>query len=383
MKRLGTGLGVFLLSLCSYAQEAELEGCRLWRFILQPDAKITGAYDTRAYQDTSGAYDSGFYSELSAETSIKNEPAKYSFSGFALYGIRHYDEFSEKLSPFYNFSGALSQSESAFQWKLYASYAHTLTYQTAYDPSVGLVPGPILTSEESTQIQASALVAYDKELTEKMSLKPAYVLQHYDQSFETQSDADWQTHDVSIQLRRKHDDATVFTVGAYETLQVNSEEDGNIVTVMAGMEREVSEKIDLLVEIGYAYADYEVSGSGSSMVSNYRGTWNATDQLSLYIFGGTDFLPGYDASGATLQSRLGYGGGWKISSKIAVTASLLHNYQEAVDGAAVTDPWQHFATLGLNYQFSRKLNAGIAYQYNRDGLEPDQQVGSVSTGYAF
>jgi hypothetical protein len=65
------------------------------------------------------------------------------------------------------------------------------------------------------------------------------------------------------------------------------------------------------------------------------------------------------------------------------SASLLHNYQQAVSATAGTDPVQHFATLGLNYQFTRKLYLGIAYQYNRDGLEPDQQVGSVNAGYAF
>ncbi|VGO14796.1 hypothetical protein PDESU_03365 [Pontiella desulfatans] len=381
MKRLCSVCLIAFFSAAAIAQDQA--GIEVGRFFLRPQADLTAAYDTRATRTQGGGYEKDFYSELSGGVVFGNLPARYDFSGRARYGVRHYNETSGELGQFYDLSAALGSRGNAMDWGLSGSLSKSLDYGTAYDPDAGVEPDPILTSEENTQYQLRGNVGYNQRLSDKMSLVPAYSLLYYFQEFETTEAAEWVTHEASLQLRRKHSEETVFTLGGYYTVQTREEEAGTIGSVMLGMERDPSPKTSVLAEIGVSHADYDLSGSEQGVVGNLRGTWQLTDKIGVHAYGGTDFVPGFGGDGASMVYRLGYGIGWNVLEKLGAQASALHEYRDAVEGDGADAITRFFANAGMQYAFTDRFNLGVGYRFVSDENEPDQHVVSATAGYAY
>lgn len=376
--------GSFLLLVCTTMIAQGQEGAQWGNMIFRPDVSLTAAHDSRAITLPDNTYDEDFYMEAAAGLSIQNLPAKYNLSGRGIFGVRYYDDNQGNLSHFYNLVAAIGvTNEDALQWGLSADVARTLDYSTSYDPDTGQRPDPILTDEESTRFTAEGHIGYDQRLTDKMSLLPAYSLRHYHQEFQTAEPAEWQTHQASLQLRRRQSEKIIYTLGGYYTLQDNDDENGYIGTLMLGMEGRLSEKTTWLAEGGYAMADYEISGSDQGFVSNFQATWQATEKISTYVFGGTDFVPGYDTSPATWVYRLGYGAGWQIIEKLGLQGSVVHDYREEIGNGGASDKDRLFADISARYSFTGRLYAGLGARYVKDEKEPNQLVYSIVAGYTY
>jgi hypothetical protein len=376
---------LFLLVLNVFSQDQA--GIQWGHYVIRPEAEVTGAYDNRVISLPGDDALGDFYTDVEAGVRLNNLPAKYRISGLARYGYRFYSEYAELDDDFYRANATVGSREDPFRWSLGADLTKSLNYNTSYDPSSGQLPDSILTNAPNRRIRAHAGIGYEKKFSEKMSILPEYRLQHYHQEFETEESAEWQIHTAMLQLRRKQSEKTVFTVAGDYRLQANRDEDGNIASVMAGIEFQATEMTSLLAELGYAVADYEFSGTDDGWISRLRAQWQATEKIGLYAFGGNDFQPGYNGGAARRVYRLGYGAKWKLVEKLSILGSVLHDYQEPIGSNSSAndelDNVKHFVNASARYRLTNRFSLALGFRYVRDEKTPDLQVASLRVKYVY
>ena len=382
-----TALGIALAFLSTELACAEEDGFVWGSTVWRPTASVGAAYDNRVAQDPAGGYDADAYATWEAGVSMHNLPALINYSASGRYGQRYYRQLNADNSYYYHLRGAVASGDSPFIWALSTDLDRTLDYNTTYDPETGQEPDSILTSEPSTRSVTQGSIGYDIKASELTSIRPFYSMQHYYQTFSGSDPAEWQIHSADVQLRRKHSEKTAFTLTGAYSLQVNDEEEGYIGTLLLGVESQSSDKTSWQASIGYSLADYDLSGTDQGGVVNLRGNWNTTEKITLYVFGGNDFQPGYDGGAARLVYRLGYGLGWSPIDKITFGASVLHDYQDEIGSNTSTDPalgtLRHFFNASLGYQLLEGLDASLGYRFVDDEESQNQQVISINLGYTY
>ncbi len=353
----------------------------------EPEARISESYDDRVVRLPGGDADHDTYTEVSAGFALRNLPARYDLSAHGRYGSRFYSEYSDLNDDFYSLGASVGTGEAPLNGGVSADLAKTLNYNTAYDPASGNQPDSILRDEPSRRFKAAASIAYDRQVTERLSVEPGYQLTHYYQEFEQSGSAEWQIHTASIRLNEHYSEKTRFFAGAGYSLQMNDDENGTIGQLSVGMEGRPTDKTSWLAEVGYAGADYEQSGTDQGVVGSLRTFWQASEKVSAYLFGSSDFQPGYDGGSARRVYRLGYGLEWNPLERITLRGSILHDYQEDVGGGGAPDPAigavRHFFDTELSYAFARQFSAGIGYRYDKDEYDPDRQVVSVGMDWRY
>lgn len=373
-----------LLFLSSYSIAQKQDAIEWGNFLLRPELGVLGAYDNRVQADPNAAGD--FYSELTAGVQLNKLPAKYSLSADALYGYRFYNEYALNNDDFYRLGAAIETAQNPFQWGVSVNWKKSLGYNAGDSSNPELPPGSILTDDVNRRLTVQGNVAYDKALTDKTSLKPSYRGVHYYQEFQTSETAEWQIHTADIQLRRRQNERVTYTLGSSYSLQINHDEEGYVGMLVVGAEGRATEKTTWLAEVGYANADYELSGTDHGAVSNLRGTWNATEKVSAYIFAGNDFQPGYDGP-ARWVYRLGYGANWQVLERLGLRASMLHDYQDVIGDNVIADPRlgivRYFFNAGAGYQLTKQSTLNLGYRYAKDEKTPNQQVISLFLNYLF
>lgn len=381
------GIVAFLFPLASPGQEQD--GIRWGNIMFRPEASVRGAYDDRVVfpDPPDGTAEADFYSDVAAGLRINNLPAKVSLSARAHYGYRIHSTYTKLDDDFYRAGVAVGSEETPVQWGLSADVNKTLNYSTTYDPVSGDIPDSILTDDPNRRMLVQGNVAYDKSITDKTSIMPQYRLLHYFQEFLGGGTAEWQIHQSSLQLRHRSSDRILFTVGGYYSLQANDDEDGYVGALLFGAEGRATDKTTWQAEIGVSHADYDLSGTDQGVISHLRGIWQATERISVYIFGGNDFQPGYDSGSARWVYRLGYGLDWSILEKLRLNASILHDYQEAIGGNPSTDSTlgeaRHFIDVGASYLLAEQFYATAGIRHNRDERDPDQTIVSLQLGYRY
>lgn len=373
---------VFLLPSLVLAQHARNEeGFEIGSIRIRPVAEVLGAYDNRVYSDTTGD-DGDFYSELSASLYLENKPAMFDFSADAGYGYRYYQDYTGLDNDFYEAGASVVSSDRPLKLGISSYLKKTLNYDTIYGSFPGQEPGAILTRDPSTRYTTVANVAYEGRLTDRTTIMPGYDVWHYFQDFEDREDAEWQVHRASLQMGYGlTDKSKMFVEGSY-SLQANDKEDGTIASVTAGMEGKASEKTSWLGYIGVAAADYEQSGADEGVVGLLRANWNATEKLSTYIYGSSNFQPGYGGGDARKTYRLGYGAIWRITARWDARLQILHDYQEEL-GNSGNGEWKNFATAGTEYNLTSGLAIAARIRYTVEEDEPDQTVTSLSAIYRY
>lgn len=375
-----------LIPVGMYAQEdGGGEGLRWGPVYFRPEASILEAYDNRVLEVGDDA-DGDFYSEIAAGGVLENLPARYDLAAYANYGYRFYSEYTDLNDDFYSAGASIGSSRSPLVWGLTSDLTKSLGYNAAYDPSTGTGLDPLLTDEPNRQSLTEGHVSYDKQLTDKMSLLPGYRLSHYYQD-SLQNTAEWQIHSVDLMLEHRYSEKTFFNTGASYSLQVNDDENGYVGRLVVGAEGRPTDKTLWKVELGYAVADYEISGTDQGPVSDVRVNWQATEKVSAYLFGGNDFQPGYDNSAALRVYRAGYGLGWQVLDRLNLSASGLHDYQEEIRGADSGNPEvgivRHFFEAQAAYALTSRWSVDLKAQHNKDELETAQTIASVRLGYRY
>jgi len=257
----------------------------------------------------------------------------------------------------------------------------------SYNPGAGQAPDSIL-AQGSTRSLTKADVSYDSKRFSKTALIPRYTFEHYYQEYEaTYSSNEWQIHNASLRLRHKYSSRTRFAVGGAYSLQVNPREDGNIATVGVGVEHRMTAKTSWHVQLGYALADYELSGTDQGLVSDLRGNWKITPKVSTYIFGGNNFRPGYSGQGARWVYRLGYGARWQATKKFSLGGQILHDYQEIIGDIVSNSPAygsvRNFIALKAEYKPIDSLSLIAGIRYNDDNYDPAQTILNLGAVYRF
>jgi len=379
--------GILCGFLILQADALEGKGYQWGNVLFRPDVSVGAGYDNRLIRGPGNTYTGDSYVDWSVGLSLNNLPAVVNYSLLGRYGRRHYNENSQQNSDFYRLNGAVASGDSPFIWGLSSDLIRTLDYHTSYDPAIGQGPDPILTSEPSTRSLTTGNIGYDVPVSDLSSLRPSYSVRHYYQTFDVSNAAEWQIHQAGLQYRRKHSDETTYTLGVNYTQQVNDDEEGFVGSADVGLERRVTDKTFLLASFGYSHAEYELSGADDGFILNLRANWNTTDRISLYVFGGNDFVPGYDGGAARWIYRLGYGVSWNITERLSAAASVLHDYQDVIGSNVSNDPslgiFRHFFNTSVNYRIWKTLNAGIAYRYVKDEEPVDQQIISFQLSYRY
>lgn len=379
-------MGVFLVVGAAGAQSGDgQEGFEWGSMRVRPEARAEASYSDRVILLPNDEADGDSYADLSAGVRLNNLPARYDLSAKALYGQRFYTEFTDLDDDFYSAGAAIDSSQDPFKWGLSTDYTKTLDYNTAYDPSTGQDLDSILVDGENRRSITQGNIAYDRLLTDKLSIMPGYALTHYYQDF-TDTEAEWQIHEASFDFRLRQSEQTLFTLGGSYSLQVNDDDDGKIAEITVGAEGRVTEKTTWSAEIGYAVADYEESGTDQGMVNAIRATWAATDKVSAYVFGGNDFQPGYNGGAARRVYRLGYGVEWRMLERLVIGGSVLHDYQEDVGGKggganAVTDEVRHFLAAQAAYALTDHFSLTLGGRHDRDEFDPPESIATVGIEY--
>ncbi len=351
-----------------------------------PEASVLEAYDNRVLLDSNDNATGDFYTEVATGVSLRNLPARYDLSANARYGYRFYSEQIDLNDDFYDAGAAVASSQNSLKWGLSGDVTKSLNYNTTYDPSTGDGPDSILVDGPNRRSVVQGSLAYEKKVSEKTAILPGYGVQHYFQEFQDSSTAEWQTHNVGVELVHEYSAKTRFAVGGDYSLQVNDDEDGYIATVEVGAESSMSDKTSWRASVGFSAADYELSGSDQGGILNLRAVWQATEKVSAYIFAGNDYQPGYDGGAARLVYRAGYGAGWQITTRWTLGGSVLHDYQDTVGSGNASpgaDEVRHFFTAQCGYDITKKLQLSFSGRYINDEFEVDQTVLALSLGYTY
>lgn len=357
------------------------EGFEIGSIMIRPVAEALGAYDNLVYSDAAGD-DGDFYCELSASLYLENKPAMFDFSADAGYGYRYYQDYTGLDNDFYEAGVSVASSDRPLKLGVSSYLKKTLDYDTIYGSFPGQEPGAILTREPSTRYATLANIAYERKLTDKTTIMPGYDVWHYFQDFEDKEDAEWQVHRASLQMGYGlTDKSKMFLEGSY-SLQTNDEEDGTIASVTAGMEGKASEKTSWVGYIGVAVADYEESGADESVVGLLRANWDATEKLSTYMYGSSNFQPGYGGGDARKTYRLGYGAIWRSTARWDTMIQILHDRQEELGGAGDGES-KNFVTFKTEYDLMRGLAMAARIRHTMEEEESDQTVVSLSAVYRY
>jgi len=370
------------------AQDGSAPGGVEWGAVaIHPEASILGAHDNRVQFDrTSGKATSDFYSEVAGGLSIENLSARYSLSANGSYGYRFYTGNPDLNDDFYGIGGAVASGENPLKWGLSADIAKMLNYDTGYNPSTGDGPGSILVDGPNRSLTIQGNIGYEKQLTEKSSIVPGYNLQHHYQELPDSGTAEWQIHDLNIELQKKHSAKTQLTARGDYSLQVNNDENGSIGTIEVGAGSRMSEKVSWQASLGYSVANYEISGRDQSGVVNLRIFWQATEKVSAYVFGGNDYQPGYDSGAARMVYRVGYGASWSPFLRWVLGGSVLHDYQDSVGGGSASPgagEVRNFLDAHCTYRIARRLLLSFSGRYVDDDLEASQTVFSLGLDYKY
>ncbi len=379
----GWGLIVYLtlLALTAPAQTAEEEkGFVLGIVRIRPELVTLGAYDNRVI-NTAGTTDD-VYGQVEGLLRMDNTEARYGLNGWASYGYRAYDEFSEINDDFYGLGGKIASEQSSIKLVLSGLYKKTLDYDVQVDDQSGENLGAILTPETSTRSQVRFHAGYEKQITEKSALMPAYDGSYYRQDFESQPDAEWQEHGASLQWGYGFATKTVLTLAGGYAVQLSDEEDGSITSVAIGARSRATDKVDWTASLGVASVDYELSGTDEGVVGDIQVRWRATDKISAYLFGGNNYQPGYGGSEARRVYRAGYGMNWAALERMSMNLQILHDYQEGIQSGSGGTPGalgnvRHFFTGKVEYGLTKNVALSLVGQYISDEVQQDRKIVSL------
>jgi hypothetical protein len=364
--------------------EDRSEGFEIGPFVSRPGVEGRVAYDDRIATNSFGRVDD-YYSELGVVVRLNNSDARYGVSASGEYGERFYSDFSNLNDNFYNARASLSSTQNPLQWGLSSGVSKSLSYNTAADASTGEGPEGILTDETSRIYTGNGNVSYEKRLSDRSVLTPSVGAAHYFQDFETDTNIVWQTYSVGCELAFAYSPETFITLSGDHSVQVNDDEDGTVSTVSIGTRSRATDKINWDGEVGVAFANYEESGSDQGLTGRLRMTWQVTEKVASYAFGGLEYQAGYRGSGARRIYRAGYGVNWQVNSRWMVSGQGLHNQDDELGAAAPTryEGVEHFFSVSTEHAITEKSSVSGAINFANDEFVPNQTVYSLGANLFF
>lgn len=370
---------LFVLLAGNSARSEASEGVELGNLVFHPEVGVAGTYDNRVL---TAPAESDFYSEASAGLEINNLPARYNLAAFGRYGQRFYSEYTELDDDFYSVGAGLKSEQQLLKLSVSADYRKTLNYDSIYNPATGGGADGVLTDLPSKRSNTRGAISYDWMVSDRMSLVPGYGVWHNYQKADgsDEVDAEWVVHDVSLPMRYALSDKTYLSAGGSASLQVNKEEDGIIGTVFVRADSRATEKTTYGIMVGVSGADYEESGTDARAVSDARIAWRTTEKVSIYVFGGNGFRPGYSGGPARMVYRAGYGVKWEFLENWFFDGQGLHDYEQAIgsDPEDIVDGGvQHFFTGRIGYSLPRYADISAVARFVNDEEDEDRTTLSL------
>lgn len=361
------------------------QGLFLGRWIIHPAVDVLGAYDSRVLIDGAGGASSDYYGEIGASASINNLPARYSLSGNAGYARRYYSTYNEFDDDRYHLGIGANSVQDSLKWSMQTTLRKTLDYDTTARIQDGKTPGTILSDETKHTYSLNAAVSYEGRLSDVTDLTPGYRGRFFYEKPEQSDDRKWQTHSADLQLGYRYSDITKATLTGTASYQINEEEEGLVSQVMVGLQSKPTENTQWEAGVGGASANYGQSGSDQAFIFNAKGLWQLSEGISVYLFGGNYYQPGYGGGGASRVYRLGYGADWRFRNRWRAAVQMLHSYNESLGGSGTANDGnaRHFASLGVDYEFENRLAIGVKGKYVRDYFEEDEIIISITASKRY
>ena len=356
------------------------KGFELGILRFQPVIKALAAYDDRVIDSPA---DGDVYGETEASLSVANTDARYDVGGWASYGYRAYDKYSELNDDFYGLGGSIASRENALKSGISAYFKKTLDYDFRVGGADEL--GAILTSTTSHRASGDVDIGYERQLTDKSAIMPMYEGSYYFQDFEDQPNAEWQEHRASLAYGYGLSPRMLLMLSGSYDVQINDEEAGSIAGLSIGAKSRATDKIDWSATVGVSSADYELSGTDQGVIGSLNLNWQATDKVSTYIFGKSGYQPGQGSGGAQKVYRAGYGAAWAIVEKITVDLQILHDYQDSIEGTggAGLGDVHNFVTGRVAYDINRNIALALAGRFIDDELEENQTIISGQVLFSY
>ena len=351
------------------------EGLKLGPLIVRPSIDAEAGYDDRA-SIVAGKGVEEVYSQWGAAVGLSNDAARYGFTADAKYGQRYYRDNSELNDDFYSLGASLSSARNSIQWGLASSLTKSLSYNTLVDSTAAEAPVGILTDETTRNITASAGLSYEHAITERTGISPYVGATHFFQDLGTQTNAEWQTYNAGCEVAFAYSDRTLLSLVADHGVQVNDDEDGSVSSLTVGSRSRATDNITWDAEIGFASADYDISGTDQGLTANLRIIWQLTEKVSMYAFGGQDYQPGYDGNGAREVYRAGYGADWQLSPRWSFSGQGLHNYEKNIGAGSgdLYDGVEHFYSISTTHSLTDRAAVSCGINYANDEYEVDQLI---------
>ncbi|MDZ8117758.1 hypothetical protein [Pontiella agarivorans] len=387
MKRICSFFALYgFLSVGVLAQEEAQTGINLGGFVLRPSVSGSLVYDDRLeYNEATDSATHDVYAETTAGGELSNQDAQVNVSVRANYGYRYYDDYVENNDDFYNAGGEIGSDAYALRWRLATDVAKMLGYTWNLENEAVNNSGSIISDEVNTQWTLNGNLDYTAQISEKTAFVPSYSVQHYYQEFEGSDTAEWQTHQVSLISTYGVSQNTIINIGGYYSMQVNDDEDGSIAVLGGGFDTRITDKTSASLRGGVGYADYDLSGSDTSGLIDLQMNWQATPKLALYVSGGNTYEPGYGGGEARMLYRVGYGASWLPTSRFSIGGSVLHNYEDGINGDddSIYGSVQHFFTLQCGYDLTRRLNLALIVNYANDQEPVSRSTVSLRLLYMY
>jgi hypothetical protein len=348
--------------------------------LLIPSVGVLGAYDSRVATDERRKNaESDLYGEAEVAAVLKNRGGAYVFNARGLYAQRYYSDYTELSDNRYNLGAGLGAEGEALSWNLGADARKTLNYETTVDTSTGQGPGSVLSDEVRNIYTFNAGAEYAGYISDKTELTPSYEYRYRYEDPEESESTRWQEHNVGLELASRHTDVTTLTLTGSYSYQIDEEENGHVVRLLVGARGRITDLTKWTAQIGLAGARYDESGTDQAVIGNMRGIWQASEKVSAYLFGGNDYQPGYNGSGARMLYRLGYGTQWAMRERWSSGLQVLHSYQKAVGRStnSYSEKVFSFINANLHHKMANRLAADMNFRYVHDDYEEDKVVVSI------
>ncbi|MDD4737462.1 MAG: hypothetical protein PHP44_15295 [Kiritimatiellae bacterium] len=290
---------VFIPAFIQMAGAEPGEGIRINNLTIVPFMDLTAKYDSNIYQTDKNTKDD-YIGEGDIGVAVANKTDMLDLGGRLWGQLRRYADHDDKNSDDWGESlGMVLGMRDMIALAIYEKYAQL----DDYDRTPGLVDSMNLeevalelTGDRSEKAKRDVFnldAGLGKAFTDKLEADAVY--KYYNVDYSDAGYYNWNEHRGKADVRHMLTDKTAaLLVGIYGVQDSDGFSDKSELGIARlGVEHKLTAKTQLRAEAGYEHYNSGVAGAENKDIFNYmlRGSWAATEKLSLRITGKNGIFP--------------------------------------------------------------------------------------------
>jgi len=322
------------------------EGIRIDNLTIVPFMDLTAKYDSNIYQTDKDAQDD-YIGEGDIGVAVANKTDMLDLSGRLWGQLRRYADHDDKNADDWGESLGLTLGmRDMIALAIYQKYAQL----DDYDRTPGLVDSMNLeevaldlTGDRSDKAKRDVFnldAGLGKAFTDKLEADVVY--KYYNVDYSDAGYYNWNENrgkaDVSYRVTEKTAGLLVGVYGVQDSDGFSDKSELGIARL--GVEHKLTDKTQLRAEAGYEHYDSGVAGAGNKDIFNYmvRGSWAATEKLSLRITGKNGIFPASTyANNVKEVSSMALGGYLAMTPAIQMALSGSYSEDDYLEKVQVGD----------------------------------------------